>query len=137
MASTPKKIVILFTEWFGLKSQRETIAKREDLLKKELSAFVETNGYTDDKGSEYIDFGAPIEGFVGMKRERRVAQYLDEEKAFKVLAAKKLTALCTKQVTVVDEDAVQAAFYDGKLTQDDFDAMHTVKISFAFIPRKS
>ncbi|HET7110145.1 MAG TPA: hypothetical protein VFI41_04695 [Gemmatimonadales bacterium] len=137
MASSMAKIKTLFTEFIGLKSQRETIEKRESELKKTLSAIVETDGYTDDKGSEYIDFKEPIEGFAGLKRERRVYQSLDEEKAMQVLAKKKLTALCTRTITVVDQDAVQAAFYDGKLTQDDIDAMFTVKINYAFIPRKS
>ena len=137
MASSFTKIKTLFGEWIGIKNQRETFAKREEELKKMLSAIVETDGYTDDKGSEYVDFKEPIEGFAGMKRERRVIQRLDEEKAFEVLAEKKLTQLCTRTITVVDEDAVQAAFYDGKLTQDDIDAMFVTKINYAFIPRKS
>jgi hypothetical protein len=113
------------------------IESRESELKKQLSSIVETQGYTDDKGSEYIDFPEEIEGFAGLKRERRVYQTLDEDKALEVLAAKKLTALCTRQITVVDEDAVRAAMFDGKLSQDDIDAMFTVKINYAFIPRKS
>lgn len=137
MATPKKKIALLFSEWVGLKRQRETFEKREAELKKQLAAIVETDGYTDDKGSEYLDFPEPIEGFAGMKRERRVIQSMDEEKALEVLAKKKLTSLCTKTITVVDEDAVQAAFYDGKLTQDDVDAMFNVRINYAFIPRKS
>ena len=137
MKATAGKIKTLFTEYIGLSKQRKTLEAREGELKKMLSAMVEANGYTDDKGSEYLDFPAPIEGYAGLKRERRVYQNLDEDKAFEVLAAKGLTKLCTRQITVVDEDAVQAAFYDGKLTQDDIDAMFTVRINYAFIPRKS
>lgn len=138
MAASAAKIKTLFTEFIGLSTQRKKIEGREGELKKMLSAIVETDGYTDDKGSEYIDFkGGPIEGFAGLKRERRVYQSLDEDKAMVVLAKKKLTALCTKTVTVVDEEAVQAAFYDGKLTQDDIDAMFVTRINYAFIPRKN
>lgn len=137
MATSAKKIALIFGEWVGLKKNRETLQKREDELKKQLSAVVESEGYTDDKGSEYFDFAQPIDGFVGMKRERRVIQSLDEGKAFEVLAEKGLTKLCTRTITVVDEEAVQAAFYDGKLTQDDIDAMFQVRINYAFIPRKS
>lgn len=138
MAASMTKIKTLFTEYIGIKSTREKMSKREDELKKLLSAIVETDGYTDDKGSEYVDFkGGEIEGYVGLKRERRVYQTLDEEKAFKVLAKKKLTATCTRTITVVDEDAVRAAFFEGDLTQDDIDNMFMTKINFAFVPRKS
>lgn len=137
MAASFTKIKTLFSEWVGIKDQRETFEKRESELKKLLSAIVETDGYTDDKGSEYVDFKEPINGYAGMKRERRVKQVMDEEKALVVLAKKKLTATCTRTITVVDEEAVQAAFYDGKLTQDDIDAMFMTKINYAFIPRKS
>jgi hypothetical protein len=137
MAVSMKKISTIFSEYIGLSKQRKMIESRESELKKQLSSIVETQGYTDDKGSEYIDFPEEIEGFAGLKRERRVYQTLDEDKALEVLAAKKLTALCTRQITVVDEDAVRAAMFDGKLSQDDIDAMFTVKINYAFIPRKS
>ena len=137
MAASFPKIKTLFSEYIGLSKQRKMLEARESELKKSLAAIVETDGYTDDKGSEYIDFREPIEGFAGLKRERRVYQSLDEDKAFEVLAEKGLTKLCTKTITVVNEDAVQAAFYDGKLTQDDIDAMFTVRINYAFIPRKA
>lgn len=137
MAASFTKIKTLFSEYIGLSKQSKILAAREGELKKALATIVETDGYTDDKGSEYIDFKEVIDGYAGLKRERRVYQSLDEEKAFAVLAKKKLTALCTRTITVVDEDAVNAAFYDGKLTQDDIDAMFTVKINYAFIPRKS
>jgi hypothetical protein len=137
MAASFTKIKTLFSEWVGIKAQRETFEKRESELKKMLSAIVETDGYTDDKGSEYVDFKEPIDGYAGMKRERRVRQEMNEDKALQVLAKKKLTNTCTRTITVVDEDAVQAAFYDGKLSQDDIDAMFVTRISYAFIPRKS
>jgi hypothetical protein len=137
MAASFTKIKTLFSEYVGLSKQRKTLEAREGELKKMLATIVEMDGYTDDKGSEYVDFKEPIEGFAGLKRERRVYQTLDEDKAFEVLAQKKLTQLCTRTITVVDQDAVQAAFYDGKLTQDDIDAMFTVKINYAFIPRKA
>lgn len=137
MAASFAKIKTLFSEYIGLKSQVDQFSKRTDELKKMLSAIVETDGYTDDKGSEYVDFKEPIDGFVGLKRERRVYQSLDEDKALNVLAKKKLTSLCTRTITVVDEDAVRAAFFDGKLTQDDIDAMFTTRINYAFVPRKS
>lgn len=137
MAVSAAKIKQLFVEYITFKKQADTITKRTDELKKQLSAVVETQGYTDDKGSEYIDFSAPVEGFAGLKRERRVYQTLDEEKAFAVLAKKKLTSTCTRVITVVDEDAVQAAFYDGHLTQADLDQMFSVRINYAFVPKKA
>lgn len=137
MAKSKNYIKNLFEMYIDTRRMRETAEKKEKEYKDQLAAIVETDGYTDDKGSEYIDFSEPIEGYAGLKRERRVSQHLDEDKALEVLARKKLTALCTRTITVVDEEAVQAAFYDGKLTQDDIDAMFLTKINYAFIPRKN
>jgi hypothetical protein len=131
------KIKSLFTDYIGARRERETFAKREDELKKLLSSVVETQGYTDDKGSEYIDFGDTVEGYAGLKRERRVTQNLDEDKAMVILRKRKLFEACTRTITVVDEDAVRVALFDGKLTQDDIDAMFVSRISYAFIPRKA
>lgn len=134
--ASASKIKTLFGEYIGIRKQRETMAKKEDELKKLLASIVETQGYTDDKGSEYVDFAQPIEGYSGLKRERRVIPVLNEEKALEILRQHKLYERCTRQVTVVDEDAVRVAMYDGKLTQDDIDAMFQYKISFAFVPKK-
>jgi hypothetical protein len=131
------KIKALFTTYIGVRQQREVFAKKEDEYKKQLAQIVETQGYTDDKGSEYIDFGEEIEGYAGLKRERRVNASLDEEKAFDILRKRNLYDACTTTITVVNEDAVRAAMFDGKLSQEDLDAMFSYKISYAFIPRKA
>jgi len=131
------KIKQLFTDYIGIRQQRETFAKREDELKKLLSNMVETQGYTDDKGSEFIDFDAPIEGYAGLKRERRVVQSLDEDKALTIIRRAGLEDSCIRMVPQVNEDAVRVALYDGKLSQDDIDAMFVQRVNYAFIPRKA
>jgi hypothetical protein len=130
------KIKTLFTTYIGIRQQRETFAKQEDEYKKQLSNVVETQGYTDDKGSLYVDFDAPIEGYAGLKRERRVNQLLNEDKALEILRRRGLAESCIRTIEVVNEDAVRAALYDGKLSQDDIDSMFIQKETYAFIPRK-
>lgn len=132
-----KTIAIRFKEYAGIRSQREVLQKREDELKKELSAAIERHGWSDDKGNEYLNFPEPIDGFEGIKRERRAVPYLDEEKALEIIREKGLERSCTMKVTVVNEDAVRAAQFEGKLSQDDIDAMFQWKINYAFKPEKS
>jgi hypothetical protein len=43
---------------------------------------------------------------------------------------------CTKTITVLDQDAVMAAYYEGKLTDEDIDTMFPEKITWAIVLEK-
>lgn len=135
-APTLKRVLARFTEYAGLRAQREMIEKRETEIKKELNAAVEQLGWTDDQDHEYLNFPEPIAGYEGLKRTCRKYPSLQEEEAMKILKRKGLLEQCTSTITVVNEDAVRAAHFDGKLTQKDIDAMFSWKINYAFTPEK-
>jgi hypothetical protein len=54
----------------------ETLEKRQNEMKKELSALVDTNGYEDDKGHRWLEIGG-----YELKRERRVSRVFDSHSA--------------------------------------------------------
>lgn len=99
--------------------------------------------------------------YVALKNTKRVSQTLNEAKAEALLKAKGLTDECTNlliRVTdhakavaalqkaglldaeglvidkVLDEEAILAAHYTGKLTQDEVDGIFDTKVVFAFNP---
>lgn len=102
--------------------------------------------------------------YVGLVRQKRVSLSLDEEKALAILGEKDLLDSCAEswiQVVDVDaavrlltdagllppgevevrtslnEDAIRAAFFDRKLTREDFRAIFNEKITWALVPQKS
>lgn len=135
--SIPKRILARFTEYAGLRSQREMLQKREDEIKKELNAAVEELGWKDDQDHEYLNFPEPIAGYEGLKRTCRKYPTLNVEAAEKILRKKGLYEQCTREVIELDEDLIRAAHFEGQLTQKDIDNMFSWRINYAFTPEKS
>lgn len=126
----------LFRQFAVLKKQRDTIQKRENELKKELSGLVEDYGYEDPDGHIFYELPEPVEGFGALKRERRVSKKLSEDRAEGILRDKDVYEDCVKTIVVLDEDAIMQAYYKGVLEDADIDAMFEEKVIYAFVPQK-
>jgi hypothetical protein len=125
-----------------LRVQREALEEREEELKKQLKAHVEAAGYEDDKGHGWLDLDEPVtvEGYgtvPKLKRERRVAQSVDEDTAERILKAKGIYDDCTATVVVLDEAEIRKAHFKGLLSDADIDAIFPSKITYAFLPQKA
>ena len=71
-----------------------------------------------------------------MQRQRRVSQSLDMDTAILTLTKRGLADRCIRSVPTVDEDEIMSCLYEGKLTEEEVDAMFPKKITWAFIPSK-
>lgn len=112
------------------------LSDQMDTLKKELSDWVRDTGYIDDKGSRWIEFEDPIEGYSALQWQRRVTPKLDEDAALQILAAHGVEDQCFKTVRVLDENAVMALVTEGVLDDAEVDAMFPPKVTWAFVPTK-
>lgn len=123
------------SSFYTLKERIASETKMLNILKKNLSDLVDSEGEADDKGHIFYDLpdGLP---YSALKRERRVSKSLDEEKTEEILRSKELYDECTEQITVVDQDKVLAAHFEGKLTEAEIDAMFPPTITWAFVPVK-
>lgn len=131
-------------EWARTRVLRESSQKREDEYKKMLMTFLEAEGDVAEGGHRTYLFDQPIENtglktaptIIGIKRERREVSSLDEDRVMALLAKKDLVARCTAQVTVINEDALLAANFDGTITDKELASLYTKNESFAFVPIK-
>lgn len=132
----------LFKHYLAQRMMRERTAAEEDRDKKELLAALEASGQSTDEGhrripltEEYLYVNPKGEEKVvtSLLRQRRVSQNLDEEATMALLKKKKLTESCVKTITVLDEDAVLAANYEGKISDKELAALYTDTESFAFV----
>lgn len=130
--ATPKNIVLWFREWLGIKTQADTLAKRQKELRDRLAGAIETEGYADDKGSLFLDLPEEIDGFGALKYERRVVQSLNEDRAAALVKAKKLEKRCIVMVPVLDQEEIFKAHYDGLITQEELDSIFDTSENFAF-----
>lgn len=124
-------------EFLGLRSRVKDLTAQQDAIKSELSDIVDTDGEPDEKGSLYVYLPEEIDGYVALKRERKVSQSLDADTAEKLLKEKGLFDRCYILEPVLKEDEVMACLYDGLLSEEEIDIMFPKRVSYAFIPVKS
>lgn len=128
----------VLAQFVTLKKECDDLAKRRDNLKKELCAAVEADGYTDDKGSLYLDLEEEVQvngkTYGGMKWERRVSQPINPDRAESLVKRKKLADRCIVLVPTLDEDELLKAHYEGLITQEELDSVIDFRETYAFKP---
>lgn len=120
-------------ELIGIKKNVKDLGTRQTLITKRIKAVVQEEGYVDDQGHIWLDFDEPVDGVVALQMQRKVSKPLNEDKAEAILRKHDLYEACTTTVVVLDQDAIMAAHYAGKLSEDDIDAMFPPSISYALM----
>ena len=123
-------------EYAFLKKQVEYLEKQQKELREKLFAKIEESGEVDDRGNLLLPFDEEIEGFVSVMKQRRVSRKIDEGVAEQLIAEKNLEEELYKTVRIVDEDALMAALYEGKLTEEEIDEMYPQSIVWALVMNK-
>jgi hypothetical protein len=121
-----------------LKEKIESLTEIQSEVKKSLKEGIEELGETDDRGHVVVQIDD--EDTSGIKRvlqQRRVSKSLDFEAAESILKERELYDSCVTMVPVLDEDAIMAAYYEGRITEEDIDKMFPSKITWALVMSKS
>jgi hypothetical protein len=131
-------------EYLMNRSMREKSETVEGNLKKQLMDAIEQQGTLKEGGHREIELGAAqtfpsykggksiIKTITGIERKRRVSQSLNEDRTMAMLKEKGMLDECTEVVVVLNEDAVLAANYDGRIKDDELSALYDESESFAF-----
>jgi hypothetical protein len=104
-----------------------------------LMAFLDDLGEEDTNGSLAVSFPVPIEGYVGIQKQRRVSRKLVSFDVVKArLAALGLDSRVVKTVTtdVIDEEELLQAHWEGLISEDDLDALYPASVTWALTPQK-
>lgn len=131
-------VIPLFREWAVLKTQITTETTRLNKLRDKVAAAVEQRGYTDHKGSQFLDLPFPIPAgdneYIRIKRERRVSISADEEAAEKILKAKDeaLYRRAFPLVPTLDPDELYVLLQEGHLTEEEMDRILVQRETYAF-----
>lgn len=114
------------------KGEEKSIKARLAELRERLFGVIDAVGEEDDKGSLFV---APSEdsGVKEITKQRRVSVSVDQGALEKLLRDKGLYEECSKTITVVDEDAVNAAVFEGKISEAEFAACVQRKVSWALV----
>ena len=124
-------------EYVRLKETVDALDKRSKELREKLMAVIDEDGLPDSNGNIVYEFNAPIDGVVRLEKQRRASRKLDEQKAEEVIEAAGIGEDVYKMVRVIDEDALMASFYEGKITEDQIDEMFPTTVVWALrTPKK-
>ena len=123
-------------EYAFLKKQTEYLEKQIKELREKLFSHIEESGEVDDKGNLILPFEKDIEGYTSVMKQRRVSRKIDAGVAEQLISEKNLEEELYKTVRIVDEDALMAALYEGKLTEEEVDEMYPQTIVWALVMNK-
>jgi hypothetical protein len=124
-------------EYIRLSQTIDSLETRKKELRESLMAILDEEGYEDEKGNVLYEFDSPIEGAIRLEKQRRATRKLDEEVAEEVIEAAGIADDVYKMVRVIDEDALMAAYYEGKITEEQIDEMFPTTVVWALrTPKK-
>lgn len=133
----PDDVASQVKEYLQVKKTLDEMESRQKELREKLFAQIESEGYEDDKGNVQLDLDSDIFGVVRIEKQRRVSRKIDELKAEELIEANGLGDELYKMVRTIDEDALMAAHYEGRITEDELDEMFPAKVTWALMTKKS
>lgn len=125
------------------RSMRERSDWHEGQIKKALMVELDVAGVPED-GKKTLRLDEPLvfvgykdgkpkeKTVVGCERRERSTTVMNEERALSLLRRKKLEDECTETVQVINEDAILAANYEGKITDKELAALYDTSTTYAF-----
>lgn len=119
-----------------VKKQVEFFEEQLKSLKTEIFEYADNNGELDSNGNIFVELPDEIEGVRTIQKQRRVTRKIEEGVADQMISDKGLEDELYKTIRVVDEDALMAALYEGKLTEAEIDEMYPQKIVWALVLNK-
>lgn len=123
-------------QYSALKDEIANLDTRLGTLKKRIISAVEALGSPNEKGSIILPLQDSDSGITAIVKQRRVSKLFNEARADEILKGKGLYDVCVKTTTVLDEDAVMAAYFNGELTDDDINQMFPEKETWALVMEK-
>jgi len=124
-------------QYLSLKGEVELLTNRVNTLKTRLTEHVESNGETTEKGHLTLTVEDPIKGEITLTKQRKVFKNLDITVAEKLLEERGIKEQCIRMIPTLDDSAIMAAFYEGKLSEADIDSMFPEKITYAFLVKEA
>lgn len=128
---TPDTLEGQVKEFIHVKNTMDGLKVRSEELRKKLFAHLDEEGYEDDRGNFQLELQDSIDGVSRLEKQRRVTRKLNEPKADEILSELGLKDEIFVMTPVLDEDKLMAAFYEGKITEEQLDEMFPANVVWA------
>jgi hypothetical protein len=127
----PDTLEAQVSEYAKLKASMEVLETRSKQLREKLFQHLDTEGFEDEKGNIQLDLINPVDGVLRIEKQRRATRKLDEATAETLIDNLGLSDEVYEMKRVINEDALMAAFYEGKITEEQLDEMFPVSVIWA------
>jgi hypothetical protein len=134
--SNPDDLESQVREYIKVKTAMESLEARQKELREKLFEKIDEKGFEDDKGNVILELDSTIEEVVRLEKQRRVSRKIDETKADELIAEKQLGDEVYEMKRVINEDALMAAHYEGKISEEELDEMFPAKVVWALTTKK-
>lgn len=132
----PNSLEAQVREYVKAKAAVKTLETRTKELHEKLMDAISTQGYEDSEGNWQLELGFDADGVVRLEKQIRVSRKLDEALAESLLTEKGLWESVTIVKRVIDEDALMAAHYEGKISEEEIDSLFPAKTTWALWTKK-
>jgi hypothetical protein len=127
----PESLEAQVSEYAKVKASMEVLDSRAKQLRDKLMEKIDLNGFEDHNGNIVLEFEEKIDGILRIEKQRRASRKLDEATAETLLESLGLTDEVYETVRVINEDALMAAYYEDKITEQQLDEMYPVNVIWA------
>ena len=129
--SDPENPEAQITEYIRLVASIDHMDERRKELREKIFSYLEEEGFEDEKGNLQLPLANPIDGVLRLEKSGRRTRKLNEDKAEEIIESAGIADDVYKMVRVIDEDALMAAYYDGKITEEQIDEMFPTTVTWA------
>jgi hypothetical protein len=119
----------------------DQLKTRIDTSKRDLKDWILDNCEQDESGNYVWDFDKPVIGdkddsYRGLMLQRRVSEFIDEDKADEIIQAHNLQDRCYTTIEVIDFDQLYACNQEGVVSDEEIDSILSFNETFALIKVK-
>jgi len=127
----PESLEAQVREYGKVKTSMEILETRSKELRTKLFEYLDTEGEEDDKGNIQLELPDAIDGITRLEKQRRTTRKLDEMTAEIIIDQTGLADEVYEMKRVINEDALMAAYYEGKITEEQLDEMFPTNVVWA------
>jgi hypothetical protein len=129
--SDPNHIDSQIREYIKLKSTMTVMETRSKELRDKIFEYLDAEGEEDTSGSFGIYLDQEVDGIVRLQKTRRTKRVLDESTADAIIEQAGIADDVYEMKRVISEEALMAAFYEEKISEEQLDSMFPVTVTWA------
>ena len=135
--SNPEDFETQVREYLKLKASMDFMESRVKELRTKIFEKMDLDGDPDDKGNINLFLDQEIDGVSRLEKQRRVSRKLNEALAETIIDEAGIGDEVYETKRVINEDALMAAFYEEKITEEQLEDMFPATITWALrAPKK-